>query len=192
MRFLVHREEEFFLQREEFFLARVLVKRELGLVDRLALLRIFHHAEELFVARLAQLHLEHEPAAISSARRLFLEGFLRLTGETVAEHVLPFHELIDERLEPIVLMSRNRRRTADDERRARFIDQDGIDFVDDREMIAALHLLLARRGHAVVAQVIETELGVRPVGDVAWHIARGENRAADRAGYIRTVRPRKL
>ena len=63
-------------------------------------------------------------------------------------------------------MGRNRGGPADDQRRARFVDQDGIDFVDDREMIAALDLLLARRGHAVVAQIIETELAVRAVGDV--------------------------
>ena len=55
-------------------------------------------------------------------------------------------------------MGRNRGRPADDQRRARFIDQDGIHFVDDREIVAALDLLLARRGHAVVAQIIETEL----------------------------------
>ena len=102
----------------------------------------------------------------SSASPL-VESFLRFAGEPVAEHVLLFHELIDQRLEPVVLMGRNRRRPADDERRARFVDQDGIDFVDDGEVITALHLLLARRGHAVVAQVIETELRVRAVGDVA-------------------------
>ena len=34
-------------------------------------------------------------------------------------------------------------------------------------MITALDLLFARRGHAVVAQVIETEFAVRAVSDVA-------------------------
>ena len=164
MRFLVHREEEFFLEGEELFLARVLVKRELGFVDRLALFRILHHAEELLVARLAEFHFEHEPAAFFGL--VLVESFLRFARQPVAEHVLLSHQLIDQRLEPIVLMGRDRGRAADDERRARFVDQDGIDFVDDRVVIAALHLLFARGGHAVVAQVIETELGVRPVGDV--------------------------
>ncbi len=63
-------------------------------------------------------------------------------------------------------MCGNRCRPADDERRPRFVDQDGIDFIDDRVGIAALDLLFARRGHAVVAQIIETELAVRAVGDV--------------------------
>ena len=95
-----------------------------------------------------------------------LESFLRFAREAVAKHVLLAHQLIDQRLPFVVLMRRNRRRAADDERRARFVDQDGIDFVDDRVVITALHLLLARRGHAVVAQIIETELAVRSVGDV--------------------------
>ena len=64
-------------------------------------------------------------------------------------------------------MRRDRGRAADDQRRARFVDQDRVHFVDNREMITALDLLLARRGHSVVAQVIETELAVRPVSDVA-------------------------
>jgi hypothetical protein len=63
-------------------------------------------------------------------------------------------------------MCGNSSRSANDERRPRFIDQNGIDFIDDGIVIAALDLLLASRSHAVVAQVIETELAVRPVGNV--------------------------
>ena len=59
------------------------------------------------------------------------------------------------------------RRAADDERRARFINQDRVHFVHDGEVMAALDLFLLARGHAVVAQIIEAELGVRAVGDVA-------------------------
>ena len=56
---------------------------------------------------------------------------------------------------------------ADDERCAGLIDQDGVHFVHDGEIVAALDLVLFARGHAVVAEVIETELGVGAVGDVA-------------------------
>ena len=83
------------------------------------------------------------------------------------QHGLFAHQLLDQRLPFVVLVRRDRRRPADDKRRARFVDQDGIDFIDDRIVISALHLLLARRGHAVVAQVIETEFAVRSVGNVA-------------------------
>src|SRR5215207_6098577 len=64
----------------------------------------------------------------------------------------------------------------DDQRRARLVDQDVVDLVDDRVLVhvrlavradpaTVLDLLLQRRGH-VVAQVVEAELGVRAVGDV--------------------------
>ncbi|MFM2068032.1 MAG: hypothetical protein RLZZ584_2941 [Pseudomonadota bacterium] len=54
---------------------------------------------------------------------------------------------------------------ADDERRARLVDQDGIDLVDDGVVQAALHAVGQFVDH-VVAQVVETELVVRAVGDV--------------------------
>ena len=66
--------------------------------------------------------------------------------------------------------------TGDDERRARLVDEDRVDLVDDREVVAALGLLFARVAH-VVAQVVEAELVVRAVGDVgavlhALHVGR--------------------
>ncbi len=54
---------------------------------------------------------------------------------------------------------------ADDERRPRLVDQDRVDLVHDREVVAALHALLQAPGH-VVAQVVEAELVVGAVGDV--------------------------
>ena len=56
-------------------------------------------------------------------------------------------------------------RAGNDQRRARFVDQDRIDLVDDREIERPLDHLLARIFH-IVAQVIEAELVVRAVGDV--------------------------
>ena len=55
--------------------------------------------------------------------------------------------------------------TRDDERRSGLIDQDGVDLVDDGVMVATLYALLGAGDH-VVAQVVETELGVGAVGDV--------------------------
>src|SRR4030095_9200429 len=164
VRFLVYGEEQFFLERKQFFLARVLVKRKLSFIDGAALVRVFHHAQKLLVARLTEFHLEHETTArLAVALLKFLNRFARYT---VPKHVLLPHQLLDQRLPFVVLMSGNRRRTADDERRPRFIDENGIDFVDDRIAIDPLYLLLARCGHAVVAQIIETELAVRAVRDV--------------------------
>ena len=54
----------------------------------------------------------------------------------------------------------------DDERRPRLVDQDRVDLVHDRERVAALDDAVERDRH-VVAEVVEPELGVRPVRDVA-------------------------
>ena len=55
---------------------------------------------------------------------------------------------------------------ADDQRGARLVDEDRVDLVDDRVVVGALHALLERARH-VVAQVVEAELVVGAVGDVA-------------------------
>ena len=49
---------------------------------------------------------------------------------------------------------------------SRFVNEDRVDFVDDAIEATALHLLGTTHGH-VVAQVIETKLIVRSVGDIA-------------------------
>ena len=68
-------------------------------------------------------------------------------------------------------------RAGDDQRSTRLVDEDVVDLVDDREGVVrrlallglgpapVLDLLLQRGGH-VVAQVVEAELGVGPVGHV--------------------------
>ena len=56
-------------------------------------------------------------------------------------------------------------RAGDDERGAGFVDEDGVDFVDDGVVVAALDAVLDVELH-VVAQVVEAELVVRAVGDV--------------------------
>ena len=57
-------------------------------------------------------------------------------------------------------------RTGDDERGTGFVDEDGVDLVDDDEGVAALDQVLGALGH-VVAQIVEAELVVGAVGDVA-------------------------
>ena len=54
----------------------------------------------------------------------------------------------------------------DDQRRAGLVDQDRVDLVDDRVVRGTLDEVLQRVGH-VVAQVVEAELVVGGVGDVA-------------------------
>jgi len=53
----------------------------------------------------------------------------------------------------------------DDQRRARLVDQDRVDFIDDRKIERTLHHLVTRMLH-IVAQIIEAELVVGGVGYV--------------------------
>ena len=75
-------------------------------------------------------------------------------------------------------------RTADDERGPRLVDEDRVDLVDDGEVVAALDAVVDRVGH-VVAQVVEAELVVGAVGDVAGvglATLGGTHRRQDHAG----------
>ena len=72
------------------------------------------------------------------------------------------HQLVDSAVELRAVVGR----AADDQRRARLVDQDRIDLVDDREVVPALDHLAERVAH-VVAQIVEAELVVGAVGDVA-------------------------
>ena len=53
-----------------------------------------------------------------------------------------------------------------DERRPRLVDEDRVDFVDDGEVVAALHHLFEVILH-VVAEIIEAQLVVGGIGDIA-------------------------
>ena len=71
----------------------------------------------------------------------------------------------DDARELTVRVGRRLRRAADDERRARLVDEDGVDLVDDAVVMPALHAVVEAHRH-VVAQVVEAELGVGAVGQV--------------------------
>ena len=75
-------------------------------------------------------------------------------------------QLRDDAIDFVIQVGRFFGRARDDQRRARFVDQDAVDFVDDREVMAALHHRREVELH-VVAQVVEAEFVVGAVGDVA-------------------------
>jgi len=162
--FFLDGEVEFFLEGDEGVLGGVLVKGELGLVGQPSELGILHGAEQALVAGLAELDLEEGHAC--GILLPFFQQFSGFDDEPVNQGGLLPDKLLDERLEAVELMRGNRRGAADDERGAGFVDQDGIDFIDDGEVMAALHLLLAAGRHAVVAEVVEAKLAVGAVGDV--------------------------
>ena len=77
------------------------------------------------------------------------------------------NQLGNDFVDAVILVGRFFRRSGNNQRRPRFVDQDRIDFIDDGEVMAALHLMLLAEGHAVIAQVIESKLSVGAVSDVA-------------------------
>jgi hypothetical protein len=74
----------------------------------------------------------------------------------------PGHDAID----LVIEVRRFLRGARDDERRPRFVDQDAVDLVHDCEVMPALHVVREVELH-VVAEVIEPELVVGAVGDIA-------------------------
>ena len=86
-------------------------------------------------------------------------------GEHVVRHVLTALQAAHGTREVLVGAGGLGAGARDNERRSGLIDQDGVDLVDDGVVMAALYALLGAGDH-VVAQVVETELGVGAVGDV--------------------------
>src|SRR5204863_10057845 len=60
IRFFVDGEEQLFLERKQFFFTRVLDKGKLSFINCAAIVRVFHYATKLFVARLIEFRVEYE------------------------------------------------------------------------------------------------------------------------------------
>ena len=79
-------------------------------------------------------------------------------------------ERADDRGEAVVQLGGVADAAGDDQRRARLVDQDRVDLVDDAVAVAALNLGV-EPGRHVVAQVVEAQLVVGAVGDVGGVVA---------------------
>ena len=90
---------------------------------------------------------------------------LALLGLRIAAHDGARLQPRDDAIDLVVEVRRFFGRAGDDERRPRLVDEDAVHFVDDGEVVPALHVVRELELH-VVAQVVEPELVVRPVGDV--------------------------
>ena len=90
-----------------------------------------------------------------------VDGALRLVHVVVFVELQPGHNA----RETLVRVGSLRASAGDDQRGAGFVDENGVDLVDDGEMMSALHARRGARDH-VVAQIVETELGVRAVRHV--------------------------
>ncbi len=174
----VNGEEKLLLLRVHLHLFLIGVKLQLRLVHQPEILRVLEKLHQAGGLGLADLHSIQQQAdfalqslAVRSSRGvLTMELAQQLFGfreEPVAQPFLGLVQRLDLRLEHAVLIViSDDRRAADDQRRARFINQDRVHLVHDGEVMPALDLVFFALGHAVVAQVIEPELGVGAVSDV--------------------------
>ena len=89
---------------------------------------------------------------------------LRLAGSRV--DFLAFFQLRNDPIYLVILVGRLLAGATDDQGSTRFVDQDGVNFVDDAVVERPLHAFAEIKLH-VVAQVIETKLVVGAVGDVS-------------------------
>ena len=80
--------------------------------------------------------------------------------------VIGLVELRQEGVDGVVEFGTVVERAGDDQRRARLVDQDRVDFVDDGVEVAALHHVFEAILH-VIAQIVEAVFVVGAVGDVA-------------------------
>ncbi len=88
-------------------------------------------------------------------------AFAGAVGDRVVIGDEVLNHLVDRHVEIGLVLGR----AGDDQRGARFVDQDRVDFVDDRMVERALHHLAALVLH-VVAQVVEAEFVVGTVGNI--------------------------
>ena len=95
------------------------------------------------------------------------EELFRFGGRLVAKLGLAFDELFDRGFVLVVLLRRVGGGAGNDEGRAGLVDEDRVDLVDDGDVVAALDLFVLGGSHAVVAKIIEAELRIGAVSDVA-------------------------
>ena len=163
---------------------------DVALVQRLGLQRLDQVVDEVAVLRAVEVVDAEEALGLGHAalgdgdRLMLLVELVVEVGDELLLHPRVHSvgrvaglELRGEAGEFRIQVARLLRRARDDQRGSRLVDQDVVYLVDDRERVvwrlallglratAVLDLLLQRRRH-VVAQVVEAELRVRPVGDI--------------------------
>src|SRR6266545_11277 len=146
---------------------------DVALVERLGLEPLDQVVDELRVARVVEV-LDPERALDLRDRPLARRDRLVLLVVLVVDvRVLALLERVvwraaqrpcDSR-EVVVELRGGLGLAGDDQRRTCLVDQDRVDLVHDRVAVTALDGAVERDGH-VVAQVVEAELGIRPVRDV--------------------------
>src|SRR6185437_5536198 len=99
---------------------------------------------------------------------LFVNGEIAgsvLLARFLALDYLAAFEKRNDAIDLVILVGRFFARTGNDERRTRLIYKDGVDLIDNGEIMLALHAIVQAEFH-VIAQVVEAEFIVRSVSDI--------------------------
>ena len=143
--------------------------------------RLIDVMDERRVGRLVERAFLHHADRAQELLGVLVAGFGQIDGALLlVELVILAHQLRDDLVDGGVKARAVLGRTGDDERRARLVDQDRVDLVDDGEGVAALDHLRHVVFH-IVAEIVEAEFVVRAVGDVGGVGLRGAARRRARA-----------
>ena len=96
-------------------------------------------------------------------RNVYLFGLFVLGEVTRTVFLFLLIEFGDQLVDLLVQISTFLGRSRDDQRRARFIDKNGVDLIDDGEIQLSLHFVLQRKSQ-IVTQVVEAEFVVGRIG----------------------------
>ena len=165
-RLFINRKEQDFLEFTGFTLAHIGEHHAFNLFVQTTHCGLFNQVLELFILRRAVINLiqtAHRHFVIALRDKLLCIGKqLRANAGLFAEDA--FHARL---LSHIFTRGRALRRTRDNQRRTRFVNQDTVHFVHDCKGVTALHHLRGVGRHAIIAKVVKTEFAVRTVGDIA-------------------------
>ncbi len=176
---------------------------DVALVEGVGAERLVHVVERVDLAGIVEVRNAQRLLDLGDAV-LGQDGVPRLLVDREVGLLL---EARDHAVDDVVLLGRFLGGPDDDERRSRLVDQDRVDLVDDRVVeelpdrlallvgdflrVRPLDVVLERELH-VVAQVVEAELVVLPVGDVARCRRPGAPCRSSPWRMTPTERPRNL
>ena len=134
--------------------------------QRMGLQRLLHVMNDRDIGGIVERALLQEPDAGQQLLDMLVARLGEIDGALLlVEFVIGRDELGKQRVDRVVEIGFVVGGAGDDQRRARFVDEDRVDFVDDGEHMAALNHLRQFVFH-IVAQIVEAELVVGAVGDV--------------------------
>ena len=129
--------------------------------------RLVHMMQQPDILDVIERALAHRPGRAEQILGMFDAGLgQRDRAPLLVEIVILGNKVRDDLVGSAIMFRGGLGRTGDDQRRPRLVDQDRVNFVDDGEMVIALHHILDPE-FQIVAKIIKPEFIVRAIGDIA-------------------------